>query len=126
MPRKSWSLRVSERPTPEEELRLAEALAEQLAKLKVEDALINTLMTVSAIGFRHVSASAEAGDERDLEQARLAIEAMRALTPLLEAHVPPELLRDFNAAIASLQLNYAQAVAGRSDAPPEDAEPAAS
>ena len=100
---------MSERPPSDEELRLAEALAEQLAKLRVEDALINTLMTLSAIGFRHVSAAPEAGDGRDLEQTRLAIEAMRALTPLLESRVPPELLRDFSAAVASLQLAYAKA-----------------
>ena len=100
---------MSEAPTPDEQRRLAEELAEQLARLKVEDAIINTLMTVSAIGFRHASIAPEAGAERDLEQTRLAIEAMRALTPLLESKVPPELVRDFNAAVASLQLAYAKA-----------------
>ena len=100
---------MSETPTPDEQRRLAEELAEQLAKLKVEDAIISTLMTVSSIGFRRVSAAPEAGGERDLEQTRLAIETMRALTPLLEPHVPQELVRDFNAAVASLQLAYAKA-----------------
>jgi len=117
---------VSESQTPDEQRRLAEELAEQLAKLKVEDAIISTLMTVSAIGFRHASTAPDAGGERDLEQTRLAIETMRALTPLLESKVPPELVRDFNAAVASLQLAYAKAAspggeptAGSEEPPPE-------
>ncbi len=46
---------------------------------------------------------------RDLEQAQLAIETMRALTPVLEKFVPAELIRDFNQSVANLQLAYAQA-----------------
>ena len=114
-----------EEPTPEEQERLAEEIAEQLAKLRVEDAIVSTLMTVSTIGFRHLAASPEQSPERDLEQARLAIEAMRALTPLLEARIPVELLRDLNQAIANLQLAYAQAVAKETSTTSEDGEPAA-
>lgn len=116
---------MSEASTPEEQQRLAEELAEQLAKLRVEDAIVNTLMTVSAIGYRHLAPSPESGGERDLEQTRLAIETMRALTPMLEPTVPPELLRDFNQAIANLQLGYAQAVSREAPATAEDDDPAA-
>ena len=34
---------------------------------------------------------------RDLEQTRLAIETMRAVTPVLGQFVPAELIRDFDA-----------------------------
>ena len=37
---------------------------------------------------------------------------MRALTPVLERVVPPELVREFGQSIASLQLAYAEAAKG--------------
>jgi hypothetical protein len=101
---------VSERePVQEEEERLAQELAEELRRLKVEDLLIQTLVTVSSIGYRRLGLTEESREERDLEQARLAIDTMRALTPVLERFVPPELIRDFNQSVANLQLAYAQA-----------------
>ena len=115
----------AESPTPEEQQRLAEEIAEQLAKLKVEDLIVNTLMTVSSIGYRHLAVSPEGGGRGDLEQTRLAIETMRALTPLLEPRVPPELVRDLNQAIANLQLGYAEAVSQEGAATAEDGEPPA-
>ena len=114
-----------DRMTPEEQARLAEELANQLASLKVEDVLVNTLMTVSSIGYRRLGASPETRDVRDLEQVQLAIETMRALMPVLGRFVPEELVRDFNQAIANLQLAYATAASeagGSEDA--EEGEPA--
>lgn len=49
-------------------------------------------------------------ETRDLEQTRLAIEALKALGTVLEGVVPPELTRDFNQVVANLQLAYAGAV----------------
>ncbi len=99
---------MSEIPA-EEQQRLAEELAEQLRKLRVEDVLVNTLMHVSSIGYRRLGATPDTRDERDLDQVRLAIETMRALTPVLERFVPGELVRDFNSSVANLQLAYAKA-----------------
>ena len=93
-----------------EQERLARELAEELRKLRVEDVLVNTLMHVSSIGYRRLGASEDTRDDRDLEQAQLAIETMRAITPVLERFVPAELLRDFNSSVANLQLAYAKAV----------------
>ena len=61
-----------------------EELAEELRKLRVEDVLIQTLVTVSSIGYRRLGLTADTKDDRDLEQSRLAIETMQALTPVLE------------------------------------------
>ena len=44
-----------------------------------------------------------------LEQTKLAIETMNALTPVLEHVVPAELIRDFNQSVANLKLAYAKA-----------------
>ena len=93
----------------QEQERLARELAEELRKLKIEDVLVQTLVTVSSIGYRRLGLTDDTRADRDLEQTRLAIDTMRALTPVLERFVPAELVRDFNQSVANLQLAYAQA-----------------
>jgi hypothetical protein len=88
-----------------EERELIEELQAELAKLKVSDLLLQTLYSVSSLGYHRVS-----GETKDLDQARLAIDALRALVPVLEGSVPEEALRDFNQVLANLQLAYAAAV----------------
>ncbi len=89
-------------PTSDEEL--LKQLEEELKTLKVSDVLVQTLYTVSSLGYRRL---AEEG--RDLDQARLAIEALRALLPVLEGAAGAELVRDFKQVTANLQLAYADA-----------------
>jgi hypothetical protein len=101
----------------EDEARLAEELAEELRRLKVEDVLVNTLMTVSSIGYRRLGLTEDTKPDRDLDQARLAIETMQALTPVLAQVLPEELVRDFQQSVANLQLAYVQA-ATEADADP--------
>jgi hypothetical protein len=93
----------------DEERELAERLAEELRRLKVEDVLVNTLMTVSSIGYRRLGLTEDTKEDRDLEQARLAIETMQALMPVLGQILPAELVRDFGQSVANLQLAYAKA-----------------
>ena len=93
----------------EEQERLARELAEELRKLRVEDVVIQTLIHVSSMGYRRLGLTEQTKEDRDLEQARLAIETMKALTPVLELVVPAELIRDFNSSVANLQLAYAKA-----------------
>jgi len=100
---------VSE-PEPTEE-EIARALADELRKLKIEDVLIQNLITISSIGYRRLGLTPETKDDRDLVQAQLAIDTMRALIPVLEKAIPADLLREFNQSIASLQLAYAKAAA---------------
>ena len=95
--------------SPEDREQLAEELAEALRKLKVEDVLIQTLVTVSSIGYRRLGLTEDTKEDRDLEQSRLAIETMNAITPVLERFVPEELVRDFRSSVANLQLAYAKA-----------------
>ena len=94
-----------------EQEQVARELAEELRKLRVEDVLVNMLVTVSSIGYRRLGLTAETREERDLGQAHLAIETMRALTPVLERVLPAELVRDFGQSVANLQLAYAKAAA---------------
>jgi hypothetical protein len=80
-------------------------LLDALRQLQVSDLLVQTLSTVSSLAYHRL-----AEEHRDLEQARLAIEALRALVPVLAGAVPAELTRDFEQVTANLQLAYAAAV----------------
>lgn len=95
-------------PTPEE-------LAEEIGKLKVSDVLVQTLTLISSLGWQKLAAG-------DLVQARVAIDAIRAVVPALGDTVPPELVRDLNQVVANLQLAYAKAVAGGQE-PAAEPEP---
>ena len=97
---------------PHNEEQIARELADELRRLRIEDALIQTLITISSIGYRRLGLTEDTRDDRDLQQAKLAIDAMAALTPVLESVVPEELIRDFNQSVANMQLAYAQAAAG--------------
>jgi len=89
------------------------ALEEELKRLKVSDLLLQTLYTVSSLGYSKLSA-----EDRDLDQARLAIESLRALLPVLESELGEEAVRDFKQVTANLQLAYADAAnAGKDEAP---------
>jgi hypothetical protein len=96
-----------EAPKPSDE-ELMKQLEEELKKLKVSDLLVQTLYTVSSLGYRKLSE-----EDRDLEQARLAIEALRALVPVLEGAVGDDVLRDFRQVTSNLQLAYADAAQGK-------------
>lgn len=98
-----------------EQEQLAQQLAEELRRLRVEDVVIQSLITISSIGYRRLGLTEETKDDRDLQQAKLAIDTMVALTPVLENVVPEELVRDFNQSVASLQLAYAQAAGEGAD-----------
>jgi hypothetical protein len=83
---------------------LLQQVEEELKKLKVSDLLVQMLYTVSSLGYRKLSEQ-----DRDLEQAKLAIETLRALLPVLEGAVAEDVLRDFRQVTANLQLAYADA-----------------
>jgi hypothetical protein len=103
-----------ERAAPQEEA-VDEELLKALDRIGVADVLVQALATTASIGFRRVSAEA-----RDLAQARLAIESLRALEPVLrEGGVEEMLLRDLERARTSLQLAYATAVSEEALAAPE-------
>ncbi len=83
-----------------------EELRDALDRVGVADVLLNALSASTSLGFRRVSS-----DARDLPQVRLAIEALRALEPVLrENGVDDAHVRDLEQARMNLQLAYATAV----------------
>lgn len=100
-------------PMNEEELRAAyEAqLEEQLKTLRVEDVVVQTIVTLVNLGGRRAGLAPGTEGERDPEQLRLAIEGARALLGLIEAELGPDgkAIRD---ALSQLQMAYAQLTGG--------------
>ena len=86
-------------PTPDEE---AAQLVEELRRAKVSDLLVQTSSLLASLAFGKL-----APDVRDLEQARLAIDALKAIAPLLDEG--PR--RDIQQVVANLQLAFAEAAA---------------
>jgi hypothetical protein len=78
----------------------SEELVEELRKAKVSDLLVHTCSLLASLAFGKL-----APDIKDLEQARLAIDALRALLPLL----PEDHRASVQQVVANLQLAYADA-----------------
>jgi hypothetical protein len=76
-------------------------LVEELGKAKVSDLLVHASSMIASLGFAKLDPGT-----RDLGQAQLAIEALKALGPLL----PGDSRRDVDGVVAALQLAYADAV----------------
>ena len=102
-------------PPPSNDEELLRKVEEQLRDLKISDVLMQTLYTVSSLGWHKLSST-----DRDLEQAKLAIEALRALLPVLAEAMPAEVKRDLEQMVANMQLAYANAV-GEAAKPEGDA-----
>ena len=98
---------AAEGPSPEE---LADRFVAELQKANVSDLLAETCSVIASLGYAKL-----APETRDLDQARLAIEALKALAPLL----PEAAERDIRQVTANLQLAFAEAAAGGGPAPEE-------
>ncbi|HXD54994.1 MAG TPA: hypothetical protein VN618_09610 [Solirubrobacteraceae bacterium] len=114
-------------PTPPSEDELRAAYEAELARITAVDMIAQSAVSLLNIGARRLGppgASAEdaAAAGRDLEQARDAIDAARAMLEILERRIPGELgpLKD---ALSRLQMAYAQEIAGPGGAPAAGAGP---
>jgi len=90
----------------EEELRALEA---EMERITVDDVLLQTIVSLINLGARKAGLAAPPGEgpPPDLVQTRQAIDAVRALMPLVEPRHGAQLgpIRD---ALSRLQLHYAQ------------------
>jgi len=106
----------------EEELRAR--IEEELKKVHVRDVLVQTLITLVNLGGQRLGLTAGTQDSRDLDQARMAIEAVRALLPIAEQGGAEE-LRPLRDALAQLQMAYAQEAGAGGQPTPEQGPPGA-
>ena len=98
-----------------------EQLVEAIRQMKVSDLLVSTIATVGQLGYAKLDP-----DARDLDQVRLAIEALKAIVPTLEGSVEEQSVRDYNQLIANLQLAYASAAAEQQAKAEPEADPGSS
>ena len=91
------------RPQPSQE-ELREQIEEQLRKVRVQDLLLESVVSVINLSARRIAKE----DERDLEQARVGIEAVRAVVGLLD----DEPAKQVRSALSEVQMLYARHAGG--------------
>ncbi len=94
----------------EEELRAA--WEEQLRLLTPADLIVQTVVSLINLAARRLGLDPGTEDERDLEQARDAIDGARALVPVLERREQAATLAPLRDALSGLQLQYAKLAGG--------------
>lgn len=96
------SEKAGAQPT-EEELRAA--YEAEIKKIRVEHVLLEHVVTLVNLGMRRTGLQQGTEDERDIEQVRAAIDAIRALMPVLERTAADQVgpIRD---ALSQLQLAF--------------------
>ena len=87
----------------EEELRAA--YEAEIKKIRVEQILLENVVTLINLGMRRTGLGPGTEDERDLGQVRLAIESIRAQLPLIE-HSSPQQAGPIREALSQLQLAF--------------------
>ena len=92
-----------EQPTPDQE-ELQRRLEEQLRRIRVQDLLLESTVSILNLAARRISKP----DERDLEQGRVGIEAVRAVLELLDEE-PRGQVRE---ALSQVQMLYAREAKG--------------
>jgi hypothetical protein len=93
----------------EEELRAQ--LEEEIRRVRVEDVVLQSVVSILNLSARRIAKD----DERDLDQAKVGIDAARALVDLVKAEAQPQLRQ----AISELQVLYAKH-AGEGQAEPAE------
>jgi hypothetical protein len=112
-------------PTEEERAR---AIREQLRSLHAFDLAYEMMISLVSFGYQKMGLTDETSELRDLGDARLAIELLRANLEVVEREQGEGRTRDVRSTLAQMQLGYAQAVQLAGGAPaarPPAAEPPA-
>ena len=98
----------ADQPSQEE---LRARLEEQLRNLRVQDLIVESVVSVLNLTARRIAKE----DERHLEQGRIGIDAVRAWVDLM----PTDAANQIRQALSELQLLYAQAVEEGGEAEPD-------
>ena len=109
-------------PTDEERAR---AIREQLRSLHAFDLAYEMMISLVSFGYQKMGLTDETRELRDLGDARLAIELLRANLEVVEREQGEDRTRDVRSTLAQMQLGYAQAVQLAGAAPAAARPPAA-
>lgn len=104
-----------------EEAEMMQRLQEEIQNLTVSDHLFYMVESLSALAISRMGLTAETAERRDLDQARLAIDAFKALLEVMERTRPSEAIAVQRSALSQLQLAYVAALdAGATTAAADD------
>jgi len=93
-----------------EEAGMLGRLQEELRRMTVGEHLATMLQSLAALAIRKMGMTSETSSERDLEQAKLAIEAFRALLPVVEPSRPQAEMQAHRGMLSDLQMAYVAAL----------------
>ena len=82
-----------------------EELMAAIREIGVGQFLLTTVSTLASLAYGKL-------EQGELEQAKVAIDAIQALLPVLDGQAEADLLRDFGQALANLKVAYADAASG--------------
>ena len=99
----------------EEGMPSEEQIREQIKQLKIDDLLLQTVVTLINLSGRKLTVEGE----KDLAQAKKGIEAVRALLPLC----PADQAQPIREALSQLQMAYVQESRGEGEEPPPPPPP---
>ena len=99
--------RAAGAPTDEERAR---AIREQLKGLHAFDLAYEMMISLVSFGYQKMGLTDETSELRDLGDARLAIELLRANLEVVEREQGEGRTSDVRSTLAQMQLGYAQAV----------------
>jgi hypothetical protein len=85
-------------------------LQEEIQNLTVSDHLLYMVQSLSALAIGRLGLTAENVERRDLDQARLAIDAFKALLEVMERVRPAEEITLHRGTLSQLQLTYVAAL----------------
>lgn len=91
-------------PSAAEQEELQRRLEQQLREVRVQDLLLESVASILNLSARRIAKA----DERDLEQGRIGIDAVRAVLELIDPE-PREQVRD---ALSQVQVLYAREAQG--------------
>jgi hypothetical protein len=87
------------------EAQLRAAYEAELKQIRVEQILLEQVVTLINLGMRRTGLQRGTEDERDPDQVRMAIDAVRALMPLVEDAAGPQ-AGAIREALSQMQLAY--------------------
>ena len=109
-----------QRQPTEEEIRAA--YEAEIKRLRVEDVLVQTLVSLVNLGGRKAGLAEGTEDERDPQQLQMAIDGALAILPVVEPVLGQDASQVRNA-ISQLQMAFAQMAGGEAGEQPAGDQP---
>jgi hypothetical protein len=88
----------------------AHAIREQLKSIHAVDMAYEMMVSLVSFGYQKMGLTDETAELRDMGDARVAIELLRATLSVVEGEAGEAQTRDLRATLAQMQLSFARAV----------------